>query len=55
MNQFFVKLAAAGAAMGLFAALATPVPSAAQRERQQKLQLPHYTITDLGTLSGTTE
>ena len=55
MNQFFVTLAAAGAAMGLFAALATPVPSAAQRERQQKLQLPHYTITDLGTLNGTTE
>ena len=55
MNQFFVTLATAGAAMGLFAALATPVPSAVQRERQQKLQLPHYTITDLGTLSGTTD
>ena len=39
-------------AVALLAALAIPVPSAPQ-EAQQGRPLPHYTITDLGTLGGT--
>src|SRR5262245_36214269 len=53
MNKFFVTLAAFTVAT-LFAALATPVPLAARQEHQVK-PLPHYIVTDLGTLSGTTD
>jgi probable HAF family extracellular repeat protein len=42
------------ATMTLFAALALPLRVAAQEQQQQTAQmLPHYTVTDLGTLGGT--
>src|SRR5262245_14839465 len=52
MERFLVTLAAAGTVAALLGTLATPVPVAAQREQRQKRQLPHYTVTDLGTLGG---
>ena len=38
-------------AMTLFATLAIPLQVAGQR--QQKKELPHYTVSDIGTLGGT--
>ena len=40
-------------AITLFAALAIPVPSAAQEQRQQSKKVPHYKLTVLPTLGGT--
>lgn len=40
-------------AIALFATLAIPARLAAQQAQEEKKQLPHYTVTDLGTLGGT--
>lgn len=39
--------------MMLFAEMAIPVRMSAQEQKQQKKELPRYTITELGTLGGT--
>jgi len=39
--------------MMLFAEMAIPVRISAQEQKQQKKELPRYTITELGTLGGT--